>query len=126
MRVVLEYDNGEIWGQHEIEGVAAAHLLELISEPSKENGREGQAAVSLVKDLRGGSLAEISLSQESEQPAARGDFTRSELFILSEALESYWFDCSQGGDDDLKARKPAIEALSAKIEQVLCTHERQT
>ena len=49
-------------------------------------------------------------------------FTRTELFTLYEALESYWFDCSQGGDEELAGKRPAIEALSAKIEIVLVSH----
>ena len=41
MRVVLEHDSGEIWGQHEIEGVAAFHLLELLSGLPKGDRRWG-------------------------------------------------------------------------------------
>ena len=47
------------------------------------------------------------------------DFTRSELILLHDALEAYWFDCAQGENEDLEAKKPAVEALSARIEQVL-------
>ena len=117
MRVVLEHDNGEIWGQHEIEGVAANHLLEVLSGPSK--GRWGtQAADSLVEDLRAGSLAEIARRQEGESRVVTVDFTHSELSILREALESYWFDCDVGEDDQLRAKQPAVEALGAKIDQI--------
>lgn len=117
MRVVLEHDNGEIWGQHEIEGLAANHLLEVLSGPFK--GRRGtQVADSLIEDLRAGSLAEIARCQERESRVVTVDFSDSELAILSEALESYWFDCDLGEDDELRAKRPAVEALSAKIGQI--------
>ena len=119
MRVVLEHDNGEIWGQHEIEGAAADHLLEVLSGPPKDHPRERQAAVSLVEDLRAGSLAEIARRQETDPRMTAVDFTRSELILLHDALEAYWFDCAQGENEDLEAKKPAVEALSARIEQVL-------
>ena len=119
MRVVLEHDNGEIWGQHEIEGAAADHLLEVLSGPPKDHPRERQAAVSLVEDLRAGSLAEIARRQETDTRMTTDDFTRSELILLHDALEAYWFDCAQGESEDLEAKKPAVEALTARIEQVL-------
>ena len=118
MRVVLEHRNGEIWGQHEIEGVAAEHLLKVLSSPSDDRRGGSQAVDSLVEALRVGSLAEIARGQEREARVVTVDFTDSELAILSEALESYWFDCAQGGDDDLKAKQPAIDALSERIVQV--------
>lgn len=118
MRVVLEHDNGEIWGQHEIEGMAADDLLEVLSNPSKGHRRGSQAAISLVEDLRAGSLAEIVRRQKREARAFAVNFTHSELSILREALDSYWFDCDQGEDDDLKAKQTAVEVLSAKIDQV--------
>ena len=117
MRVVIEYDNGEVRGQHEIGAVEAAHLLELLSEPTKGNRREGQAAASLVEDLRASSIREISRCQEGEPRMATVGFTLDELSTLSEALESYWFDCAQGEDESLEGRRSAIEALSAKIGQ---------
>ena len=119
MRVVLEHDNGEIWGQHEIEGAAADHLLEVLSGLPKDHPRERQAAVSLVEDLRAGSLAEVARRQETDPRTTTVDFTRSELILLHDALEAYWFDCAQAEDEDLEAKKPAVEALSARIEQVL-------
>ena len=122
MRVVLEHDNGEIWGQHEIEGAAADHLLEVLSGPPKDHPREMQAAASLVEDLRAGSLAEVARRQETDPRTTTVDFTRStrsELILLHDALEAYWFDCAQGEDEDLAAKKPAVEALSAKVEQLL-------
>ena len=119
MRVVLEHDNGEIWGQHEIEGAAADHLLEVLSGPPKDHPREMQAAASLVEDLRAGSLAEIARRQETDPRTTTVDFTRRELFLLYDALESYWFDCTQGENEDLAAKIPAVEALSARIEQML-------
>ena len=118
MRVVLEHDNGEIWGQHEIEGMAADDLLGVLSNPSKGHQRGSQAAISLVEDLRAGSLAEIVRRQEREARAFSVSFTHSELSILREALHSYWFDCGVGEDDELRAKQPAVEALSAKIDQV--------
>lgn len=119
MRVVLEHDNGEIWGQHEIEGAAADHLLEALSGPPKSHRRGRQAAASLVEDLRAGSLAEIARRQETEPRTTTADFTRRELILLHDALEAYWFDCTQGENEDLEAQVPAVEALSARIEQVL-------
>ena len=119
MRVVLEHDNGEIWGQHEIEGAAADHLLEALSGPPKSHRRGRQAAASLVEDLRAGSLAEIARRQETDPPTTTVDFTRGELILLHDALEAYWFDCTQGENEDLAARVPAVEALNARIEQVL-------
>ena len=119
MRVVLEHDNGEIWGQHEIEGAAADHLLEVLSGPPKDHPRERQAVVSLVEDLRAGSLAEIARRQETDTRMTADDFTRSELILLHDALEAYWFDCTQGENEDLAAQVPAVAALSARIEQVL-------
>ena len=118
MRVVLEHDNGEIWGQHEIEGAAADHLLEVLSGPPKDHPREMQAAASLVEDLRAGSLAEIARRQETDPRTTTVDFTRGEMFLLYDALEAYWFDCTQG-ENDLAAQVPAVEALSARIEQAL-------
>ena len=118
MRVVLEHDNGEIWGQHEIEGVAADHLLEVLSSPSKAHQRGIQAADSLVEDLRAGSLDEIARRQKRDSQVVTVRFTHSELSILREALESYWFDCDQGEDDELRAKQPAVEALSAKVDRV--------
>ena len=119
MRVVLEHDNGEIWSQHEIEGAAADHLLEVLSGSPKDHPREMQAAASLVEDLRAGSLAEIARRQETELRTTTVDFTRGELILLHDALEAYWFDCAQRENEDLEAKKPAVEALSARIEQVL-------
>ena len=119
MRVVLEHDNGEIWGQHEIEGAAADHLLEVLSGPPKDHSWEMQAAASLVEDLRAGSLAEIARRQETDPRTTTVDFTRRELILLHDALEAYWFDCTQGEDEDLEAKVPAVEALSARFEQVL-------
>ncbi len=55
---------------------------------------------------------------ESDPRTTTVDFTPGELSILSEALESYWFDCAQGEDEDLEAKQPAIEALQERIEQV--------
>ena len=119
MRVVLEHGNGKIWGQHEIEGAAADHLLEVLSGPPNDHPRERQAAVSLVEDLRAGSLAEIARRQETEPRTTTVDFTRCEVFLLYDALEAYWFDCTQGENEDLAAQVPAVEALSARIEQLL-------
>ena len=119
MRVVLEHDNGEIWGQHEIVGAAADHLLEVLSGPPKDHPQGRQAAVSLVEDLRAGSLAEITRRQENEPRTTTVDFTRSELILLHDAMEAYWFDCAQGEDEDLEAKKLAVETLSVRIEQVL-------
>ena len=119
MRVVLEHDSGEIWGQHEIEGMAAFHLLELLSGLPKGDRRWGQPAVSLVEDLRAGSLAEVARREERETRVPPVDFTNGELYILRDALESYWFDCDVGEDDELRAFQPAVEALRAKVERVL-------
>ena len=119
MRVVLEHDSGEIWGQHEIEGVAAFHLLELLSGLPKGDRRWGQPAVSLVEDLRAGSLAEVARHEERKAQAAPIDFTCGELYTLRDALESYWFDCDVGEDEELEAIQPTVEALRAKVEEVL-------
>lgn len=119
MRVVLEHDNGEIWGQHEIEGVAAFHLLELLPDLPKGDQRANQPAISLIEDLRAGSLAEVARHKEREARAAPIDFTNGELYTLRDALESYWFDCNVGEDEELEAIQPAVEALCAKVEQVL-------
>ena len=108
MRVVLEHDNGEIWGQHEIEGAAADHLLEVLSGPPKDHPRERQAAVSLVEDLRAGSLAEVTRRQEADPRTTTVDFARSELILLHNALEAYWFDCAQGEDEDLELSHPLV------------------
>ena len=69
------------------------------------------------EELRAG-FPHGDLSPESEPVEATIDFTWSELAILSGALESYWFDCTQGGDEDLEAKQPAIKALGAKIEDI--------
>ena len=119
MRVVLECDNGEIWGQHEIEGWAADHLFDLLSGLPKGDRRSSQPAVSLVEDLRAGSLAEVARRQERMAQTAPIDFTYSELYMLRDALESYWFDCDVGEDEELRAIQPAVETLRAKVEQVL-------
>ena len=119
MRVVLECDNGEIWGQHEIEGAAADHLLALLSDLPKGDRRGNQPAVSLVEDLRAGSLAEVARRQERETRAAQVAFTYGELYMLRDALESYWFDCGAGEDKELEAIQPAVEALRTKVEEVL-------
>ena len=119
MRVVLEYDNGEIWGQHEIRGRAAQYLLECLPEPRQSDGEAVESAQSLIDDLRAGSLSEIAnVGEECEPRRTEIEFTEKELFDLRDALESYWFDCSQGEDDVLEAKRPAIEALQAKIDKV--------
>ena len=98
--------------------MAADDLLEVLSSPSKGHRRGSQAAISLVEDLCAGSLAEIVRRQEREPRAFAVSFTHSELSILREALESYWFDCDVGEDDELSAKQRAVEALSAKIDQI--------
>ena len=117
MRVVLEYDNGEIWGQHEIRGSAAHYLLECLPTPHHGYGEAVDSAHSLIDDLRAGSLSEV-YNTEQEPRTANIEFTERELSTLSAALESYWFDCSQGGDEVLAAKRPAIESLQAKINKV--------
>ena len=57
--------------------------------------------------------------RENQPRTTTVDFTRRELILLHDALEAYWFDCTQGEDEDLEAKVPAVEALSARIEQVL-------
>ena len=69
-----------------------------------------------MKDQRCSTSSE---SVDEDDGQAEVAFTRDELFTLYEALESYWFDCSQGEDDELAAKLPAIEALRAKLEMVL-------
>ena len=57
--------------------------------------------------------------RENQPRTTTDDFTRGELILLHDALAAYWFDCAQGENEDLEAKKPAVAALSARIEQVL-------
>ena len=57
--------------------------------------------------------------RENQPRTTTVDFTRGELILLHEVLEAYWFDCTQGENEDLAAQVPAVEALSARIKQVL-------
>ncbi len=58
------------------------------------------------------------MGKEREPRTTEIELTEEELFDLRDALESYWFDCSQGEDEVLEAKRPAIEALQNKIDKV--------
>ena len=60
MRVVIEYDSGEIWGQYEIYGDAAERLLPFLSETPNDSGEAFDPVTSVINDLRSWCLAEIS------------------------------------------------------------------
>ena len=47
------------------------------------------------------------------------EFSEREMFIIRDALESYWFDCEQKEDEKLEAEQPAVETLGARVEQLL-------
>ena len=70
MRVVVEYDSGEIWAEHSIDGDAAEHLLRFLLEPPDGSGESFHSAAFLVNDLRSWCLAE-----KSRRDKERGDLT---------------------------------------------------
>ncbi len=62
---------------------------------------------------------DVKRRKENRPRTTTVEFTDREMFIIRDALESYWFDCEQKEDERLEAEQPAVEALGARVEQLL-------